>query len=160
MMVILTRIKNLRLPTQKLVFLSALLFALTVNKSFACVEINYTENVQMICRHYWKDKGKDKITELTFYKKGCEKMEGSKAEDCYFVKTCDSSFISAPIFKDPKWLNAHCKFSNPALRVVLGSPDEFPPSPVQARLICKDNKVVSLEMSSEDKKRPTVCQFK
>lgn len=116
------------------------------------------------CSLQWSDKKGAHGAEVIFMVKGCQKYEGSEAQDCYMVRTCpadpeDIKFSSAPLFDDPAELNHYCTFTKPQLRILLGADDETPKSPVVATINCEKMVAVSITLKSPDKKTK-VCHFR
>ncbi len=108
------------------------------------------------CALEWKSNKKLYSAQVVFLEKGCQRFEGAENQDCYYVLYCpqnkkEETFISPPVYDDEEYLNQYCAFSNPQLRMLLGTDNESPKSPLQAMIDCKDKKAVSISLKSATK---------
>ncbi len=111
--------------------------------------------IKKICELYWKESNKSQKAEVVFLKKGCRKFEGNKLQNCYIVRICSDqsntiSFQSTPLLSSKGELNKYCLLKNPDSKVVLGSEDEYPRSPILARINCHKGKAKFITLESPD----------
>ena len=150
------------------------MFTLTTSVSFAhpcdwtLNKLDKTSNSKLIkkwrCRLSWKTSEGIEGMEFVYFKKMCSRYEGGPVMDCGHVRTCfddetKASVSSLPLYGDKKYMDSLCKNIGQKEKVyLLGSPDYFTPLPMQAWLVCKNQRVVNLVLKAPDGKTKE-CQL-